>query len=75
MKKLKTKNEMLRTQKKRSSNKVHGISPETGRESMVGKICERGIGLEPGVKELLMLTDREGCDIISLLFVQLVPVL
>jgi len=42
---------MLRTQKKRSSNKVHGISPETGRESMVGKICERGIGLEPGVKE------------------------
>jgi len=42
---------------------------------MVGKICERGIGLEPEVKELWMVTDREGCDIISLLFVQLVPVL
>jgi len=28
-----------------------GVSPEAGRESMVGKICEKGIGLEPGVKE------------------------
>ena len=26
------------------------ISPEAGRESMVGKICEK-VGLEPGVKE------------------------
>jgi len=24
------------------SNKVRGVSPEAGRESMVGKICERG---------------------------------
>jgi len=29
-------------QKKRSSREVRGISPEAGRESMVGKICERG---------------------------------
>ena len=29
-------------QKKRSSRKVRGVSPEAGRESMVGKICERG---------------------------------
>jgi len=29
---------------------VRGVSPEAGRESMVGKICERGIGLEAGVK-------------------------
>jgi len=28
-----------------------GVSPEAGRESMVGKMCEKGIGLEPGVKE------------------------
>jgi len=27
-----------------------GVSPEAGRESMVGKICEK-VGLEPGVKE------------------------
>ena len=48
MKKLKkTKNRDA--QKKRSSHKVHGVSPEAGRESMVGKICERGI--EPGLKE------------------------
>jgi len=30
---------------------VEGVSPEAVRESMVGKICERGIGLEAGVKE------------------------
>ena len=31
---------------------VRGVSPETGMESMVGKICERGnVGLEPGVEE------------------------
>jgi len=29
-------------QKKCFSYKVHGISPEAGREFMVGKICERG---------------------------------
>jgi len=35
MKELKTKNQDA--QKKRSSNKVRGVSPEAGRESMVGK--------------------------------------
>ena len=40
MKKLKPKNGDA--QKKRSSREVRGISPEAGRESMVGKICERG---------------------------------
>jgi len=30
---------------------VLGVSPGAGRESMVGKICERGIGFEQGVKE------------------------
>ena len=29
-------------QKKRSGREVRGVSPEAGRESMVGKICERG---------------------------------
>jgi len=38
-------------QKKRSGREVRGVSPEAGRESMVEKICERGMGLEPGVKE------------------------
>ena len=28
--------------KKRSSREVGGVSPEAGKESMVGKICERG---------------------------------
>ena len=46
-----TKNENRHAQKKRSSHKVRGVSPEAGRESMAGKICERGIDLEPGVKE------------------------
>ena len=36
---------------KQSSHKVSGVSPKAERESMVGKICERGIGLLPGVKE------------------------
>jgi len=40
MKKLKTKNEDA--QKKRSGREVRGVNPEAGRESMVGKICERG---------------------------------
>ena len=40
MKKLKQKNEDAR--KKRSGREVRGVSPEAGRESMVGKICERG---------------------------------
>ena len=38
IKKLKTKNADV--QKKRSSRKVRGVSPEAGRESMVGKICD-----------------------------------
>jgi len=38
--KLKTKNR--HAQKKRSSHKVRGVSPESERESMVGKVCERG---------------------------------
>ena len=29
-------------QKKWSGREVRGVSPEAGRESMVGKICERG---------------------------------
>jgi len=29
-------------QKKRSSHKVRGVSPEAGREFMMGKICQRG---------------------------------
>jgi len=29
-------------QKKQSSHKVHGVSPESRRKSMVGKICGRG---------------------------------
>jgi len=40
MKKLKTKNGDA--QKKRSGREVRGVSSETGRESMVGKICVRG---------------------------------
>jgi len=40
MKKLKTKNGDA--QKKQSSREVRGVSPEAGRESMVGKIRERG---------------------------------
>ena len=37
-----TKNKNRDAQKKRSSDKVRGVSPEAGRESMVGKLCERG---------------------------------
>jgi len=40
MKKLKTKNGD--DPKKRYGREVRGVSPEAGRESMVGKICERG---------------------------------
>jgi len=40
MNKLKTKNGDA--QKKQSSCKVREVSPEAGRESRVGKICERG---------------------------------
>ena len=40
MKKQKTKNGDA--QKKRSGHEARGVSPEAGRESMVGKICERG---------------------------------
>jgi len=55
MKKLKTKNGDA--QNKRSGREVHGVSPEAGRESMVGKICERR-SLEPGVKERELWTVR-----------------
>jgi len=44
MKKLKTKNQDA--QKKRSGNKVRGVSPDSGRESMVENICNRGTGTE-----------------------------
>ena len=37
-----TKNKSRYAEKKRSSHEVRGVSPEAGRESMVGKICERG---------------------------------
>jgi len=40
MKKLKTNNGDA--QKKQSGREVRGVSREAGRESMVGKICERG---------------------------------
>jgi len=40
MKKLKPKNGDA--QKKRSDREVRGVDPEAGRESAVGKICERG---------------------------------
>ena len=43
MKKLKTKKD---AEKKRSSHKVRGVSPEAGRESIV-----KEVGLEPAVKE------------------------
>jgi len=39
MKKLKIKNGDA--QKKRSGREVRGVSPEAGKESMVGKICDR----------------------------------
>jgi len=41
MKELKT-NKKRDAQKKRPSNKVRVVSLEAGRESVVGKICERG---------------------------------
>jgi len=37
-----TKNRKQDGQKKWSSRKVRGVSAEAGRESVVGKICERG---------------------------------
>jgi len=40
MKKLKPKNGDA--QKKWSGREIRRVSPEAGRESMVGKICERG---------------------------------
>jgi len=50
MKKLKNKNRDA--QRKRPSHKVRGVSPgEAVRESMARKICERGIGFEPGVMD------------------------
>jgi len=43
-------------QKKRSGRKVRRVSPEDGRESMVGNICEIGIGIagSEGKRELWM---------------------
>jgi len=38
----KIKNKNRDAQKKCSSNKVRGVSPETRRKSMVGKNCEKG---------------------------------
>ena len=38
----KTKKKKRDAQKKRSSSEVHGVRSGAGRESMVGKICERG---------------------------------
>jgi len=37
-----TKNKNGDAQKKRSGREVRRVSPEAERESMVGKICERG---------------------------------
>jgi len=37
-----TKNRKQDGQKKWSSRKVRGVSADAGRESVVGKICERG---------------------------------
>jgi len=37
-------------EKKRSSREVREVSPEAGRESMVGNIVKE-VGFEPGVKE------------------------
>jgi len=48
MKKLKPKKD---APKKRSGRAVRGVSPEAGRESMVGKIPEIEVGLEAEVKE------------------------
>jgi len=68
MKKLKTKKR--RCQKKRSSREVRGVSPEAGRESMVGKVCERGrrhcvrwikilLGTEAGLGPVDIVLDRD----------------
>jgi len=45
------KNKNWDARKKRSSDKVRGVSPEAGRESMVGKILWKEVGFEPGVHE------------------------
>jgi len=42
MKKLKTKKTEMLIRNGPVVNEVRGVSPEAGRESMVGKICERG---------------------------------
>jgi len=46
-----TKNKYGDAQKKRSGREVHGVSPEAERESMVGKLCVKEVGLEAAVKE------------------------
>jgi len=48
MKKLKTKNGD--TQKKRFGREVRGVSPEAGRESMVGKICDNSCSINAVTK-------------------------
>jgi len=37
-----TRNKNRDAQKKQSSREVCGVSPEAGKECMMGKICERG---------------------------------
>ena len=37
-----TKNKKPRCSEETVSNKVRGVSPEAGRESMVGKVCDSG---------------------------------
>jgi len=51
MKKLKTNNGDA--QKKQSSRKVRGVSPEAGRESTVRKVCELQCGPMLNVKAVL----------------------
>jgi len=56
----KTKNKNRDAQKKRTSHaQSRGVSPEAGRESMVGKVCEK-VGLEPGVKERGVMDGESG---------------
>jgi len=51
MKKSKKKTKNRDAQKKQSSHKVRGVSPESGRKSMVGNNFVEEVGFEPGVKE------------------------
>jgi len=60
MKKTKTQNGDA--QKKQSSHNVRGASPEVGRESMVGKICEVECGPMPNVMVALPNTGGALCS-------------